>query len=286
MENKVIITAALAGAATTKNQNTNVPYTLKEFAEEARKCYESGAAIVHVHPRTDDGIPTHDIERVKATHDAIKEKTPELIVNLSSGWAFGTTTEQRLAQILAVRPELASLNTNTMNFSIIDRKSGRILNDGIFENTFTMLQNFGRAMEEAGVKPEIEVYDMSGIDNSLLIAKQGFFSEPMLFNFVWGVAGGAAFRPDAFVAMKHALPPGAVFTTCGVGTEQFPCVTQSCLLGGHMRVGLEDNIRMPKGQLAKGNYELVDVAVTIAGCLGRLPATPEEARIILGLKKR
>jgi 3-keto-5-aminohexanoate cleavage enzyme len=108
----------------------------------------------------------------------------------------------------------------------------------------------------------------------------------MIFNFVWGVAGGAAFRADAFVAMMHALPPGSLFTTCGVAIEQFPCVTQSCLLGGHMRVGLEDNIRLPNGELAKGSYEQVEVAVKIAECLGRTPATPDEAREIMGLKKR
>ena len=283
---KVIITAAMAGAGTFKNQNPNVPYTLDEFAEEAHQCWKSGAAMVHVHPRQDDGLPTHNIDRVKATYQAIRNKTPELIVNMSSGLAFDTTKEMRLAQVLAVRPEMASLNTNSMNFSFFDRKSGQILQDGVFENTFTMLQDFGKAMEANGIKPEIEVYDMGGIDNALLIAKQGFFSDPLVFNFVWGVAGGAAFRADAFVAMMHALPPGAIFTACGVGIEQFPSVTQSCLLGGHMRVGLEDNIRMPNGQLAKGNYELVEVAVKIAECLGRTPASPDEAREIMGIKKR
>jgi len=286
MSKKVIITAALAGAGTFKNQNPHVPYTLKEFAEEAHKCWESGAAMVHVHPRQDDGIPTHDIDRVKATYNAIRERTPELIVNLSSGLAFDTTKEKRIAQVLAVKPEMASLNTNTMNFSFVDRKTGQLFQDGVFENTFTMLQEYGKAMEANGVKPEIEVYDIGGIDNALLIAKQGFFSNPMIFNFVWGVAGGAAFRADAFVAMMHALPRGAIFTTCGVGLEQFPSVTQSCLLGGNMRVGLEDNIRMPNGELAKGNYELVEVAVRIAECLGRTPATPDEAREIMGIKKR
>ena len=281
----VIITAALAGAGTYKNQNPHVPYTLEEFAEEAHKCWKAGAAMVHVHPRQDDGVPTHDIDRVRATYDAIRARTPELIVNLSSGLAFDTTKEKRLEQIIAVKPEMASLNTNTMNFSFFNRKTGELLTDGVFENTFTMLQEFGRTMEENGIKPEIEVYDMSGIDNALLVAKQGFFSDPMVFNFVWGVAGGAAFRADSFVAMMHALPRGAVYTTCGVGREQFPCIAQSCLLGGHMRVGLEDNIRMPNGELAKGNYELVEVAVKMAECLGREPATPDKAREIMGLVK-
>ncbi len=281
---KVIICAALAGPATMKTQNPAVPYTPREFAEEAARCYRAGAAMVHVHARDDQGMPTHEIERIRDTYNAIKDKTPELIVNLSSAVGFGKTPEQRLAQIMAIRPEMASLNTNTMNFSMIDRPTGRIVADFVFENTFTMLQDFGKAMESEKIKPEIECYDMGGIDNTLLMAKQGFFSGPMNFNFVWGVAGGQSFRPDAFVAMVNALPPGSEFTACGVGLDQFPSITQSCLLGGHMRVGLEDNIRVPGGDLAKGSYEQVEWALRIAEVLSREPATPDEARTIMGLR--
>jgi 3-keto-5-aminohexanoate cleavage enzyme len=283
--NKVIICAALAGPATMKSQNPAVPYTPDEFAEEAARCFQEGAAMVHVHARDDSGMPTHEIDRIRATHDAIKERSPELIVNLTSAVGFGKTPEQRLAQVMAVRPEVASLNTNSMNFSLIDRGTGRIVADHVFENTFTMLQDFGRAMESAGVKHEIECYDMGGIDNTLLIARQGIFSTPMVFNFVWGVAGGQRFRPDAFAAMVHALPQGSVFTTCGIGIEQFPAVTMSCLMGGHMRVGLEDNIRVPGGALAKGSFEQVAHAVKIAALLDREPATPAEAREIMGIRR-
>lgn len=286
MSSKVIITAALAGAATMKNQNPNVPYTPQEFAEEAYKCYKAGAAMVHVHAREETGMATHDHARIKATHDAIKDKCPELIVNLSSAVGMAKTAEQRISQIIHVKPEMASLNTNTMNFSIMDRKSGKIFLDYVFENTFTMLQDFGKAMEENGVKPEIECYDMGGLDNTLIILKQGFFTDPMNFNFVWGVAGGQSFRPDSFIAMKNALPANANFTTCGVGTDQFPCITMSCMLGGHMRVGLEDNTRVPTGELAKGSYEQVEWAVRIAEIFGRVPATPDEAREFMGLRKK
>ncbi len=286
MSGKVIITAALAGAATMKNQNPAVPYTPQEFAEEAYKCWKAGAAMVHVHAREENGMATHDHARIKATHDAIKDKCPNLIVNLSSAVGMGKTAEQRISQIIHVKPEMASLNTNTMNFSLLDRKTGKIFIDFVFENTFTMLQDFGKAMEENGVKPEIEVYDMGGLDNVLLIMKQGFFTEPMNFNFVWGVAGGQAFRPDAFLSLKNAIPSGANFTTCGVGTDQFPAITMSCLVGGHMRVGLEDNIRIPNGDMAKGSYEQVEWAAKIAECQGREPATPDEAREIMGLRKR
>ena len=286
MSKKAIITAALSGTATSKEQNPSVPYLPKEFAEEAAKCFKAGAAMVHIHSRTDDGVATHEVERIRATHDAIKEKTPELIVNLTSAVGMGQTPEQRITQIIAVKPEMASLNTNSMNFAGIDRKTGKILLDYLFDNTFTMLQDFGKAMEENGVKPEIEVYDMGGLDNTLLIMKQGFFSSPMNFNFVWGVAGGQAFRPGAFVNMVHALPPNSNFTTCGVGIEEFPAIMQSCIMGGHMRVGLEDNIKNPNGELAKGSWELVEWAVKIAQCLGREPATPDEAREIMGIRKR
>jgi 3-keto-5-aminohexanoate cleavage enzyme len=286
MSKPVIITCALTGAATMRNQNPSVPYTPAEFAEEAHKCWKAGAAMVHVHAREDNGMATHDIPRIKATHDAIKDKTPELIVNLSSAVGMGKTAEQRIAQIVAIKPEMASLNTNTMNFSIIDRKTGKIFIDYVFENTFTMLQDFGKSMEENGVKPEIECYDMGGMDNVMLIMKQGFFTDPMNFNFVWGVAGGQSFRAETFIAMMNALPPKANFTTCGVGTDEFPCIMQSGILGGHMRVGLEDNIRMPNGELAKGSWELAEVAVKAAECLGRPVATCEEARAIMGIKKR
>ncbi len=286
MSKPAILTAALTGAATMKNQNPNVPYTPAEFAEEAYKCYKAGAAMVHVHARMDNGFATHEHDRIRETHDAIKQKCPELIVNLSSAVGMGKTAEQRISQIVAIKPEMASLNTNTMNFSIIDRKTGKIFIDFVFENTFTMLQDFGKAMEENGVKPEIEVYDMGGLDNTMLMAKQGFFTDPMNFNFVWGVAGGQAFRADAFIALMNAIPAKANFTTCGVGSDEFPAIMQSCLLGGHMRVGLEDNIRMPNGELAKGSYELVEVAARMCECLGRPIATPDEARAIMGLKKK
>jgi len=284
MSEPVIICAALTGAATFKQNNPSVPYTLEEFADEAEKCRRAGAAMVHVHARTDDGDSTHEIDRVRAVHDAIKERCPDVIICLSSAVGAFKTPEQRLAQIVAVRPEMASLNTNTMNFSIIDRNSGQIFFDYVFENTFTMLQDFGKDMETGGIKPEIECYDIGGLDNALLISRQGFFSQPMNFNFVWGVAGGQKFRPEVMIAMKNALPPNANFTTCAVGPEQFPANVLSCLLGGHMRVGMEDNTRMPNGDMAKGSFEQVEWAVRVAASLNRPPATPTEARKILGIR--
>ena len=286
MADKVIITAALSGAGTYKNNNPNVPYTSQEFADEVAKCYKAGAAMVHVHARLDDGTPTHEVDKIRETYDAIRDKTPEMIVNLSSAVGMGKTAEERITQIVEIKPEMASLNTNTMNFGIVDRKTGAVMIDFVFENTFTMLQDFATAMEENGVKPEIEVYDIGGLDNVLMIMKQGMFSTPMNFNFVWGVAGGQKFRPEAFTTLFNALPPNSNFTTCGVGNDEFPAIMQSCLMGGHMRVGLEDNVRVPTGEIAKGSYELVEWAVRVAEILGREVATPDDARAMMGLKKK
>lgn len=285
MQKKVIITAALSGSWVFKNQNPSVPYTPAEFAEEAAKAYKSGAAMVHLHARQpSDGFPTPAVEFVKPIYDAIRQKTPELIVQITS--SVGAAYDDRMAPIIALKPEMSSLNTNTMNFSTLDRKTGKIVMDNVFVNTFTMLQDFGRKMEVLKVKPEPEIYDIGGLDNWLMISKQGFFTQPYDFNFVWGVAGGYKFRPITFASLVDMLPANSNFTSCGVGLDQFPCVTQSCLMGGNMRVGLEDNIRVPGGEIARGSWEQVEFAVKIASCLGREPATPDEARAVLGLAKR
>ncbi len=280
---KVIITAALSGSGTFKNQNPAIPYTPAEFADEAAKCFKAGARMVHIHARDEaTGFATAEVEKVRTVCDAIRQKTPEMIIQITS--SVGSTAEERMAPIIAIKPGMASLNTNTMNFGFLNRKTGEIVFEMIFTNTFAMLQDFGRAMEELGVRPEMEIYDPGGLDNWLLIQQQGIFKTPANFNFVWGVAGGQKFRPETFAAMVHALPPGSNYTACGVGSEEFPAIMQSCLMGGHMRVGLEDNIRLPGGEMAKGSYELVECAVRVAELLGREPATPAEARSILGTK--
>jgi 3-keto-5-aminohexanoate cleavage enzyme len=307
LSSKVIIAAALAGGGTYKANNPAVPYSPKEFADEAEKCFKAGASMLHIHARDEakGGVQTAELDKVKAVYDAIKQRVPEIIVQITSSVGspcpvgpfpesecvslinqlIKLNIDTRLGPIKALKPESASLNTNSMNFSVMDRKTGQILHDNVFVNSFEMLQTLAKNMEEMGCRPEAEVYDIGGLDNWLLIFKQGFFKKPYNFNFVWGVAGGQKFRPGSFSEMVHALPPDSNFTTCGVGIEQFPAIMQSCLMGGHMRVGLEDNTRMPNGDLAKGSYEQVEVAVKIASCIGREPATPAEARKILGIAR-
>mgnify|MGYP005836554219 CR=1 FL=1 len=284
---KVIISAALAGAATRKEQNPAVPYTPQEFAEESFKCWKAGAAIVHIHvrdPKT--GAPTADISQIRETIDAIRNRCPELIINMSSAiGAWGITAEQRIAPIIEMKPEMASLNTNSMNFAIADHKTGKIYGESIFENTFKMLVDFAVAMRENGVKPECEAYDFGGIYNVLLVRKQGIFVEPLHFQLVFGVAGGVPLTPMNMVHMQSLLPEGATWSVCGVGPNQFPAAIMASIMGGHIRVGLEDNIRVPGGRLAKGSWEQVEVATRIAELAEREVAGTEETRVMLGLRR-
>jgi len=285
MSRKVIVTCALVGSATRKNQNPSAPYTPPELAEEAAKAYRAGAAMVHMHAVEDDGQNSVRVERIKDSHESIKEKTPELIVNLTSALGMGATPEQRIGQIVEIKPEMASLNMATMNFAGVNRKTSEILADYTFENKLETIKFFAGAMFENGVKPELECYSLAGVDNYYFLEGSGYFSPPVNFNFVWGVCGGVSFRPGTFVDAVNALPRDANFSTCGVGNQEWPAITQSLLCGGHVRVGLEDNIRMPDGELARGNYELVENAVRIVRALGLEVATPDEARAIMGIRK-
>ncbi|MFO8056584.1 MAG: 3-keto-5-aminohexanoate cleavage protein [bacterium] len=287
-KDKVILTAALAGGATTKSNNPNTPYTPEEFAEEAYRCWNEGCSIVHIHAKDPKvGMATPDLDKIKPTIEAIRSRVPDLIINMSSAISAGLMAEQRILPIEECRPDMASLNTNTMNFAIADHKSGKVMLEVIFENTFKMLEDFGRRMKAAGVKPELEAYDPGGIQNALLIRKQGdVFEEPMHWQFVFGVAGGMPFSPLGYCHMKSLLPEGHTWSVCGVGPNQFPACMQSCLDGGHMRVGLEDNVKVPGGELAQGSWEQVQWLVKLAGILERPVATPEESREILKLRPK
>jgi len=285
---KVIITAALAGGGTTKKNNPAVPYTPEEFAEEARKVYESGGSIVHIHAKDPaTGFATADMSKIRPTIEAIRAKCPKLIINMSTAITPGLKPEQRIAPIIEMKPDMASLNTNTMNFALADHKRGTILTEFIFENTFKMLVDFNNVMKANKVKPELEVYDPGGIYNVLLVRKQGnVFEEPLHFQFVFGVAGGQAHTALAMCLMKDLIPQDATWSVCGVGPNQITAAMQAAFMGGHIRVGLEDSVRVPGGELAKGNWEQVEVAVKIAKLVDRDVASPEEAREMLHLPKK
>jgi 3-keto-5-aminohexanoate cleavage enzyme len=282
---KCIISAALAGAATRKEQNPNVPYTRDEFVAEAVKCYEKGAAIVHIHARDPEhGFPTPDIEILGAIVEGIRAECP-IIINLSTAISPLASKEERISVIDAFKPEMASLNTNSMNFAVGDWKEHKILFEMVFENTFEQLVWYNKVMRENGTRPEFEVYDMGGMYNVLFIKEQGVFQEPLHFQFVFGVLGGMPFSVRNYGLFMDSIPEDATFSSCGVGPASFAGANVAAAVGGHIRVGLEDNIWISKGKLAAGSWEQVAKAVEIAKLSDREIATVDETREILGLKK-
>lgn len=282
---KVILTAALTGAATMKHQNPNVPYTTEEFVSEAVKCYEAGASIVHIHARDPEhGIPTADLDVLGAIVEGIRAETP-LVINLSTAIGVNATEDERISVVENFKPEMASLNTNSMNFAVGDWKEHTVMFEIVFKNTFEMLVRYAKAMKEAGTRPEFEIYDMGGLYNVLFVRHQGIFQEPLHFQFVWGVLGGMPFSPRNFSLFLDTIPEDATWSTCGVGPAQFMGAMYAAPIGGHIRVGLEDNIWLSKGRLAEGSWEQVKKAAEIARLADREVATPDETREILNLKK-
>lgn len=286
LSNKCIISAALCGAVTRKEQNPAIPITPEEYAEECKKCYEAGAAIVHLHMRDPETqVATPELKFYKSILTAIKEKCPEILINLSSAISINATDKQRIAPIKEFGPELASLNSASMNFGVANWKTGDVVVETIFSNSFRLIGRLANAMRKAGTKPEIEVYDAGGMYNIEFLQMKKIMDEPLHFQFVFGVLGGLPFSIENLNYFLSRKPPDATWSVCGVAHKQFEAGLCAAALGGHIRVGLEDNIRNIKGELAKGSWEQVEWAVKVAELAGREPATPEETRKILKLKE-
>lgn len=266
----LIITAAVCGAEVTKQNNPNVPYMVREIADEAEKAWRAGASIIHLHVREDDGTPTQSLERFKACVKAIRERCGNVIIQPSTGGAVGMRDDERLAP-LEMEPEIASLDCGTMNFGSSD----------IFVNTEKTIRYFMKKMLEKHCKPELEVFDKGMVDTAVRLSREGLAETPLHFNLVMGVKGGIGATLSDIAYLAGSLPEGSTYTVTGVGKAQFPMAAIAAASGGNIRVGFEDNIYLEKGVLAKSNGELVAKAARIAAELGRKVATPDEAREIL-----
>lgn len=273
---KLIITAAICGAEVTKIHNPSVPYTVREIGIEAEKSFLAGASIIHLHVREDDGTPTQNLERFQACVDEIKKRCPEIIVLPSTGGAIGMSNEERLQPIfMNPKPEIATLDMGTVNFG----------SDDIFVNTESTIITFAKEMNSRGIKPELECFDKGMIDMALRLHKKGYIKKPMHFNFMMGVTGGIGATPRDLIFLIESIPKGSTFCVGAIGRYEFPMVSTAIVLGGHARVGLEDNIYISKGVLAKSNSELVEKVVRISKEIGRDIASPYEARLLLGIRK-
>jgi 3-keto-5-aminohexanoate cleavage enzyme len=287
MSSQVVISAALAGAATMKEQNPATPYTPEEFAEESYRCMTEGASVVHIHVRDpDSGRPTADLAKIGDAVAAIRDRCPGLLLNLSTAISPEASADERIAPVATYKPELASLNTNSMNAALANRRTGEILAEYVFTNTFAQIVRYARVMTEHAVKPELEVYDFGGMYNVLVLQKQGFTAEPLHFQMVFGLVGGVPFDLFNFARLRELMPDGATWSVCGVGPMQTQAGMTAAVNGGHIRVGLEDNTRMPNGDLAQGSWEQVQWAAQVARLAGREVAAPTEARSLFHLPAR
>ncbi len=270
---KLIISACICGAEVTKEQNPNVPYTVEEIVREAKSAYDAGAAVIHLHVRYDDGTPTQSRERFQECVDAIRKVCPDVIIQPSTGGAAGMTDLERLESTdIEPTPEFATLDCGTCNFG----------GDEIFVNTDVTIRNFAKIMKEKGIKPELEVFDKGMIDIALKVDKEGLLEHPLHFDFVLGVQMSATVRD--LVIMATSIPQDATWTASGIGKHTWNIAAATIAMGGHVRVGFEDNLYLEKGVLAKSNGELVEKVVKLAKLLGREVATPAEARQILSIK--
>ena len=300
MKSKAIITAAITGSIHTPSMSQYLPITPQEIADEAVGAWEAGAAVCHIHVRNPGtGQPTPDINLFKETITGIKSRC-NIVVCITSGGGLGMTAEQRLVPVSTFKPELASFNAGSVNFALFhalerykefkfdwENKYLAMTEDFIFPNTFKSMKEFARIFNENGTKPEFEVYDAGMINNVAFMIERGYVKKPVYVQFVMGVLGGITPSSENLLFLvdyAKKLIGDFEFSVCVAGRAQFPICTQSLLIGGNVRVGLEDNLFLDKGVMAKSNAEQVAKIARIAKELGIEPATPDEARKILGLK--
>jgi 3-keto-5-aminohexanoate cleavage enzyme len=272
MSKPMVITAALVGAETTREQTPYLPITAEEIGIEAAKCREAGAAMVHIHVRTADGKPSQDAELYRAAIREIRKRS-DILVQTSTGGAVGMSVDERCGPLTLTgsdRPDMATLSTGTVNFG-----------EDVFWNPRGLVRDIATRIRKLGIRPEIECFDAGMIDEARYLAKEGFVDLPAHFDFVLGVPGALGARPEALDFMIASIPEGCSWTVAGVGRFQLPMAELGAERGGNVRVGLEDNIYLSKGVLAKGSYELVSEAAKRGQAKGRTLATPQQARELL-----
>ena len=270
--NKLIITCAISGAEVTKEQNQAVPYTIEEMVREASLAKQAGASIIHLHVRKDDGTPTQDKARYQEVIKAIKKELGDIIIQPSTGGAVGMSKEERI-DVVSLGEEMSTLDCGSVNFG----------GDEVFINSENDIIYFAKEIYKHHVYPELECFGKMHIDQVLRLHKKGIIKDPMHFSFVLGIPGGMIATERDFLFLKESIPKNATYSVAGIGRHEFPLAELSIKHGGHVRVGLEDNLYIEKGVLAKHNGELVEKVVLIAKKYHREIATVKETRELLKL---
>lgn len=267
---KLIITAAPTGSLPQKKDNPNVPISPDEIIQEGILCEKAGASIIHVHARNPvDESPSTDTAIFKEIHQGLKQET-NLIIQISTGGRAGMAYEER-SERLALASEMASLTTGSVNFA-----------SSVYANSPQLIEYLAQDMKTYGIKPEIEVFDTSMISNALDLVKKDLVQTPLHFDFVLGLKGAIPATIENLVHMKNCIPADSTWTVAGIGAAQLSMGVHAIAMGGHVRVGLEDNIYFSKG-IKASNVQLVDRMVQLSHLMGRHVAEPDDARKILGL---
>lgn len=279
LKHKTIITVAATGAWPKKENNPNVPLTPQEIADDIYVCWQAGAAVAHLHMRDDDGNGTMSADKFRETVSLLKAQHPDcdVILNLTTSGDLNATEETRQAHLRELHPEMASFDCGSMNW----------LNSSLFLNPPKFLEALGQTMQDCHVKPEIEAFDPGMIANAAYYLKKDVLKAPLHFQFCMGCANGIPGTVKNLVFMKEtmeSLCPGSTWSTFGVGHSAMEIMYAAIALGGHIRVGMEDNVMYAKGILAEGNKQFVERARRCVEEFGNQIATPDEAREILGLK--
>ncbi|MGO9572341.1 MAG: 3-keto-5-aminohexanoate cleavage protein [Desulfomonilaceae bacterium] len=297
---KRIITAAITGSIHTPGMSSYLPITPDEIVEEAVRAYDAGAAVAHIHARDPQtGMPSSDVALYQEIASKVKSRC-NIILCITTGGGLGMTTEQRVRAIPILKPELASCNFGSLNFALFhaldaykefkfpwEREYLAASEDAIFPNTFKMLREMLPIFQQNETQPELEIYDVGMINNVAFMLNKGLLKRPVYMQFVMGILGGIQPTPGNLVFMYNTakeLMGDFTWSVCAAGRQQFNMCTISLIMSGNARVGLEDNLYLERGVRAKSNAEQVEKVVRIARELGLEPASPDEARQILGLK--
>lgn len=291
MNTTPIITCAITGAGDTADKNPAVPVTPKEIAESAIAARKAGAAVAHIHVRDPEtGKASRAPELYREVVERIRESGSDVIINLTAGMGGDFVpdenepntggagsdmagAEERIGHIRELKPEICTLDCGSMNYA-----------DAAYVTTPDQLRTMAAGIAESGVKPEIEVFEMGHVWMAKQLIQEKLIAAPPLFQLCMGIPFCAPATPEAMLTLRNQLPEDAVWAGFGIGRNQFPFAAQALLMGGHMRVGLEDNLYLKKG-VAADNVMLVEKAVQLADTLGAIPATPDHAREILGLNQ-
>jgi 3-keto-5-aminohexanoate cleavage enzyme len=279
----VVLTCALTGVLANRKQCPAIPYTPEEIGEEARRAYEAGAVVTHIHARNDDGSPTFSPQVFARIKEEVRKRSP-ILLNFSTG-VLGDDIRDPVATIQQVRPQIAALNMGTMNYAKYSATKKSFVFDMVFENKYEKIIRFLKAMNEAGVKPELECFDSGHTAGIRPLLDMGILKEPLQFSFIVNVLGGIPPLVESLQLQTKIMPPGSEWEVIGISHCQWRMLATALVLGGNIRCGLEDHLYLPNGDMAKSNGELCEVAARMTRDVGRRLATVEEARAILSLRQ-